>query len=88
MVEATPAQAEIIARMLEGARRIRSAYGWGALHIFVEDGNCHNDDLEFCRQQPNITAEEIALLNWIRENLSEEELYGAWALAQSLDYAP
>ena len=75
-------QAELCAQMLEVAGMIRQHSGKGALHIFIDDGNCQIEDLEWCMEQPGITAEEAAFVRWLIENVSEGAIFGAWALAQ------
>lgn len=73
---------ELVEKMLYWADRINEQPEYGALHIFVADGNCDDESLAFCSTLPSITAHERIFLNSIQEQLSEEARAGAWALAQ------
>jgi hypothetical protein len=75
-------RAEVIAKMHYWADRINEQNEFGALHIFIADGNCDEESRAFCRAQPTITADEIAFLDGIEADLIEEGIFGAWALAQ------
>jgi hypothetical protein len=45
---------------------------YGALHIVIEDGNCEDSHLEFCRQQPDILPFEITILDELAKLTVEE----------------
>lgn len=72
----------LVAKMLAVADEINTHSGWGALHIFIADGNCCREDLEFCLEQPDITEREREFVERMLHDMSEEALHGAWALAQ------
>jgi hypothetical protein len=75
--------------MFTAARTIAEAEkkGWdyGACHIFVADGNCTDDDLQFCLADDRVTAEEREFLTYMLEEVDENVRFGAWALAQCSD---
>ena len=41
---------------------IERADPYGALHIVIDDGNCDDIHLEFCRRQPGLTALDSLIL--------------------------
>lgn len=71
--------------MKNAATEINRQNPWGALHIFVEDGNCEDEDLESCLAQVDITEAEQKFCQRMLEGLTENQRYGAWALAQCSD---
>lgn len=78
------ATTDLIEKMLVAAEKIAAASPDGALHIFIADGNCENEHIEWCMEQPDITTDEMALCRWMYEEISEHVRFGAWALAQTL----
>jgi hypothetical protein len=73
---------QVIAKMQFWADRINEQNEYGALHILIADGNCDDESREFCRTRHTITADETAFLDGIEADLTEEAIFGAWALAQ------
>lgn len=76
---------ELQGKILDGAKAMAQMSGDGALHIFVEDGNCGDEDLEFCLDQPDITESERKFANVMRNEFSEEERCAVYAFAQCSD---
>lgn len=76
---------ELCALMTAYAREIAQQNGRGALHVFVEDGNCERETIEWCMEQPDITPTETAFCQRVLHDLTEEQCFGAWALAQCDD---
>jgi len=67
------------------AIRLNQMNGFGALHIFVADGNCEDHNLEFCLGLPNITEEEREWCQHMYDRYTEEQRYAVWAFAQCPD---
>lgn len=51
---------------------------YGALHIIIDDGNCEDDHLEFCRKQPDLLVLERVLLDELAK-LTVEEREEIWS---------
>ena len=62
------------------ADRISAANEFGALHIFVSDGNVEDDDLAFCMSRPECTAEERLLCEDALK-FTEDERFQAWEMS-------
>ncbi len=72
-------------RMKAAARELNTINEFGALHIFVADGNCEDEHVEWCIQQPNITDEEHDFATRMLEQFTEEQRFGVYAFSQCRD---
>lgn len=78
---------DLCERMKLAARDIAAQDPFGRFHIFVEDGNCEDHHLVFCRwnpARPPATEAEIAFYERMMA-LGEEERHGAYALSNCSD---
>ena len=66
------------------AREIAAQDMYGALHIFVCDGNCDDDDLEFCLKDERITPAERDFVNRMLEH-GEDRRLAAWLFSECPD---
>ena len=66
------------------AREIAAQEMYGALHIFVCDGNCEDDHLEFCLQDKRITPAERDFVNRML-GYREEQRVAAWLFSDCPD---
>lgn len=71
----------------ELAELISKANHWGALHIVIEDENVDDDNLEFARGQPEITADELRILDLLQP-LTERQREAIIVLADLLAAKP
>jgi hypothetical protein len=71
----------------ELAKLISEANGFGALHIVIEDENVDDDNLEFCRHQPEITADELRILDLLQP-LTERQREAIIVLADLIAVEP
>lgn len=71
---------EITPAVLAIYHRLREADEFGACHIVVADWNVDDDDLAFCRDQPEATPEDRELMTGMLA-LSAAERHTAMALA-------
>lgn len=62
------------------ANRISAANEFGALHIFISDGNVEDDDLAFCMSLSECTAEERSLC-MDALLFTEDERFQAWEMS-------
>jgi hypothetical protein len=75
---------ELFQAVVAGARELNTMSDCGALHIFVADGNCDDESIEFCLAQPNLTDVERDFANRMAY-LPEETRYAIYAFAQCSD---
>lgn len=79
---------ETVAKLFEiivtAARELNTMSDCGALHIFVADGNCDDESIEFCLAQPNLTDVERDFATRMA-CFSEETRYAIYAFAQCSD---
>lgn len=61
--------------------------GWGAMHIVIEDWNLDDGNLEFCRGQPEVTPDEIKLIDAMQA-MTWEERWATAFLAEDPEFAP
>lgn len=66
------------------AREIAAQDMYGALHIFVCDGNCEDDHLEFCLQDKRITPAERDFVNRML-HINEDVRLAAWLFSDCPD---
>jgi hypothetical protein len=71
----------------ELAKLISEANGFGALHIVIEDENVDDDNLEFCRSRPEITADELRILDLLQP-LTERQREAIIVLADLMAREP
>ena len=76
---------ELIDRMKTAAVEMQTMNEFGALHIFVSDGNCESENLEFCLWQQNITPEEYEFCNRMLHDFTEEQRCGIYAFSQVIE---
>lgn len=72
---------ELFKMVVAAAKELSQMSGEGALHIFVADGNCDDESIEFCLEQPNLTDAErdfAERMAWF----TEANRYAIWAFAQ------
>lgn len=72
-------------RLATAAREMNRMDPFGALHIFVEDGNCADEDLDFCLQEANITADEAAWCKRMRMEFNEDERIAVFRFSDCAD---
>lgn len=72
---------ELFEKIKHGARAIAAMDEFGALHIFVSDGNCEDEDLEFCLQDERITLLERTFATLMLTRFSEDERVAAYAFS-------
>jgi hypothetical protein len=58
---------------------------FGALHIVVANGNCEDEHVQFCLDQPNITAGEQAFARILLDEFTEEERFAVYAFSSCED---
>lgn len=75
---------ELVARGRIAAAELNTMSGAGALHIFVDDGNCDSDNLQFCLEQPDITPAEREFVERMLSEFTDEQINMVWAFAQKL----
>jgi hypothetical protein len=71
----------------EWAPKFAEANEFGALHIVVDDWNLDDENIEFCRSQPDITQAEIALCEALQV-MSWEERWAVAITSEDPDFAP
>jgi hypothetical protein len=73
---------DLIERMKAAAAEMLTMNEFGALHIFVADGNFDDGDLEFCLVQPEITAAEREFCSRMLQDFTREQRGGVYAFAE------
>lgn len=79
---------QMCAEMKAAALEMNTHDEFGALHIFVADGNCEDEHLEFCLAQPNITEREKEFALRMLTEMTEEMRAGVFALSMCRDAEP
>lgn len=76
---------ELFERIKADAIVLNQIDPYGALHIFVSDGNCEDEHLDLCLKDPRITDEERAWIRHMLASFTEEQRYAVWAFADCVD---